>query len=414
GRTTANIAWNANAAAIQAALEALDSVATDDIVVTAATDITGGDLLFTFADTLGDVALVMIDDSALTGTGSPDVTISQSVQGVNPWITRNSNTITDAISGVNLTIYEETDANTPISVSLSRNTSGVAAKIDALVVGYNQLLTKLQIDTEYDSTTEKLGVLSNDMAVSFIKTQMKEAFSGIIDGFVDTADSYVQASDLGISFDGSGMMTFDKSTFNEAIDEDYEGVLELLGATKSGTSDSDVVTFYEGSDKYTSAGVYHVKVKVQDLGSGNVITEAYIKGENDTTWRTATWSGSLITGDSDFSDEGNPEWPENSLQISVDLSNTGDYGYVTPVVVRVKQGMSGILEDMLTDTTRVDGRFGISQDSIEAKMERMKQRILDEGDRLERMQARLTQKYARLEALMATLQQQLSAVNAYL
>jgi len=414
GRTTANIAWNANAATIQAELEALDSVNTDDIAVTAATDITGGDLKFTFADTLGDVALVMIDDSSLTGTGSPDVTISQSVQGVNPWITRNSNIITDAISGVNLTIYEETDTDTPVSISLSRNTSGVAARIDALAAGYNKLLTQLKADTEYDAEAKKMGVLSNDMSVSFIKTQMQEAFSGIIEGFVDTADSYIQASDIGISFDGAGMMKFDKSTFNEAIDEDYQAVLELLGATKSGTSDSDIVTFYDASDKYTSAGVFHVKVKVEDLGSGNVITEAFIKGEDDSTWRTATWSGSLITGASSFDDDGNPEWPENSLQISMDLSNTGDFGYVTPVVVRVKQGMTGILEDMLKDTTSTGGRFGISEDSIEAKIERMQERVSDEEERLDRMQLRLTQKYSRLEALMSTLQQQLAAVNAYL
>ncbi|MCF7972299.1 MAG: flagellar filament capping protein FliD [Phycisphaerae bacterium] len=413
GRTTANIAWNADAAAIQAALEALDSVAAGDITVTGATDITGGDLLFTFDDTLGDVPLVTIDDSALTGTGSPGVTISQSVQGVNPWITRNSNIISDAISGVTLTIYEETDENTPVSVSLSRNTSAVSSKVEALVGSYNKLLADLKSKTEYDTATKKMGSLSNDLAVSFVKTQMRDAFSGIIEGFVDTEDNYVQASDIGISFDGEGMMKFDKSIFSDAIKEDYKGVLELLGATKSGNSESDTVSFYDSSDKYTSAGVFHVKVKVQDLGLGNVITEAYIKGESDTTWRAATWSGSLITGASEFDENGNPEWPENGLQLSVDLSLAGEFGYVTPVEVRVKQGMTGILEDLLKNATSVGGRFDISKESLEAKMTRMDERITDEESRLERLQTRLTQKYSRLEATIARLQQQLSVVNAY-
>lgn len=413
GRTTGDIAWNANAATIQAALELLDSVSTDDITVTATTDITGGDLKFTFADTLGDVSQILIDDSSLTGTGSPEVTVSQSVQGSNPWISRNSNTISDAISGVNLSIYEETDANTPVSISLTRNTAAVASKVDGMVSAYNKLLTQLKVDTEYDDESKKLGVLSNDMAVNFIKSQMQEAFSGIIEGFVDTTDGYIQASDIGISFGGAGNMKFDKATFNDAIDEDYRAVLELLGATKSGNSDSDVVTFYGASDKYTDAGVYHVKVKVEDLGEGNVITEAYIKGEDDSTWRGASWSGSLITGDSDFDEDGNPEWAENSLQIAVDLSNTGDFGYVTPVVVRVKQGMTGILEDMLKDATNVGGRFDISEDSLDAKVKRMEERIQDEEDRLDRLTLRLTQKYSRLEATIAALQQQLSVVNSY-
>jgi flagellar hook-associated protein 2 len=413
GRTTEDIAWNANAATIQAALEALDSVNTGDITVSATTDITGGDLLFTFADTLGDVPLVMIDDSALTGAGSPEVTISQSVQGVNPWITRNSNTISDAISGVTLTIYEETDDDTPVSVSLSRNTGAVSSKVDALVGSYNKLLTELKAKTEFDTATKKMGALSNDMAVSFVKNQMKDAFSGIIEGFLDTSDSYIQASDIGISFDGSGLMKFDKTVFSNAIKEDYKGVLELLGATKTGNSDNDTVSFYDSSDKYTSAGAFHVKVKVEDLGEGNVITEAYIKGEDDTAWRTATWSGSLITGASTFDDDGNPEWPENGLQLSVDLSQTGEFGYVTPVKVRVKQGMTGILEDLLKAATSVGGRFDISKESLEAKMTRMKERISDEENRLDRLQTRLTQKYSRLEATIASLQQQLSVVNAY-
>ncbi len=413
GRTTADIAYDANAATIQSALEALDSVVSGDITVTATTDITGGDLKFTFADTLGDVSLIMIDDSSLTGTGSPEVTVDQSVQGVNPWITRNSNTISDAISGVNLTIYEETEADTPVSVSLSRNTGAASSKVAALVGAYNSLLAELQLNTEYNDATGKMGLLSEDMAVSLVKTQMREVFFGIIEGFVDTTDSYIQASDIGLSFDGEGMMEFDKSVFDDALEDDYKAVLELLGATKSGNSDSDVVTFYGGSDKYTSAGVFHVKVKVEDLGQGNVITEAYIKGEDDTSWRTATWTGILITGASEFDDDGNPEWPENSMQISVDLTQAGEYGYTTPVIVRVKQGVAGILEDLLKDATSVGGRFEISADSLEAKITRMKDRITDEEDRLKTLQTRLTAKYSRLEATIAGLQQQLNVVNAY-
>jgi len=84
GETTAPIAWDATANDIETALEALSTVNTGDITVSA--PISDG-VTFTFADTLGDVGLITINSSLTDGgvpvTGSmAETTKGRAVQGV--------------------------------------------------------------------------------------------------------------------------------------------------------------------------------------------------------------------------------------------------------------------------------------------------------------------------------------------
>lgn len=70
GEVTAPIAWNANAATIQAALLALPSLASGDVVVSGT-----GPYVYTFGGNLAgaDVPAIVVDDSLLTDGGAPVV-----------------------------------------------------------------------------------------------------------------------------------------------------------------------------------------------------------------------------------------------------------------------------------------------------------------------------------------------------
>ena len=84
GETTAAIAWDADAAAIKAALELLGTVDADDIVVSGS--IADNDLTFTFADTLGDTPMIGITSSLFDGQAIPvaiaDPSIAETEKGV--------------------------------------------------------------------------------------------------------------------------------------------------------------------------------------------------------------------------------------------------------------------------------------------------------------------------------------------
>ncbi|MHC4395218.1 MAG: flagellar filament capping protein FliD [Planctomycetota bacterium] len=408
GQTTGLIAANAFPVDIQTALEALSNVSPGDIIVDGTRLSQGGPLTFQFLESAGDVSMISIDASALSGPTSYSFT--ETTKGNDGWLSRNGNSINDALTGITLNLKDVTEASEPIEITVTRDTASVRGKIQKMVTAYNELITFLAEKTEYNDETKKMGILSADIATSLIKTQMREPFIGVAVGFTED-DTFFQSSDIGITFDSHGMMEFDTSEFNEAVAEDFMAVLELLGATKSGdTVEGATIEFYSASDKYTTAGTYDVRVTIDDLGEGNVVTDAEIKLSSESTYRTATWSGTLVTGDSTFDDDGRPLYPENSLQLSVvDLTSTGTF----TGTVRVKQGMVGALEDFVDEILKTDGRIDISKDILNDSIEQMEKTIEREENRLDGIEARLIAKFARLEKTLSLIQQQFSAASIF-
>jgi len=402
GQTTAEIAHNAVPATIQAALEALPNVTAGDIIVDGTRLSQAGDLTFQFLAAAGDVSMISIDASALAGPTT--CAFVETIKGNDGYLHRNSNSITDALTGITLNLHDLTETDDPINITINRNTGLVSKKIQTMVSAYNDLITELESKTEYDTEAKQMGILSNDIAVSLIKTQTRDPFIGIADGFVDTIDSFIQASDIGLSIDGAGMMEFDTDEFNDAISNDFEDVLELLGATKSGNSSSAFIQFYAASDKYTTAGTYDVQAVI----TAGVIDSIKIKLSGESTWRNLAWPDNLVTGNSDFDDNGNPLYPENGLQFTIDPSGLdGTYD----VTINVKQGIAGALEDLLDQVLEADGRLDISQDVLNDRITAMDRRIENEENRLNNVETRLIEKFARLEKTLAMMQEQMAAVS---
>jgi flagellar capping protein FliD len=410
GQTTENISYDApltGVGSIQEALEALPNVNAGDITVSGEPfdDESPSGVIFTFSDTLGDVPMLLIDYSLMSGSGTDDVTTTEETKGVDAWINRNSNSVTDAITGITMSFHDVTEVDTPIEITVTRNAEVVSSKVQAMVNAYNELITELKTKTEYDREAKRMGILSNDIAVSFMKSQTRGPFIGIIDGFLDTIDSFVQASDIGITIDGTGMMEFDTEEFNDAISEDFMDVLEVLGATKSGSGGSTVVEFYAADAKYTTAGTYEIEVDI----ASNAITGVRIRLLGESTWRdNAAWPGNFVTGNSDFDDDGNPLYPENGLQFTINPTQPDDTYTAT---VNVKQGMAGVLEDLLNEVLEVDGRFDTSTSILDDRITAMDRRIENEENRLTNVETRLIGKFARLEKTLVMMQRQMAAVS---
>ena len=182
------------------------------------------------------------------------------------------------------------------------------------------------------------------------------------------------------------------------------GVLALIGADKTGSSDSNTIEFYDASSKYTTAGNYDVQVEV----AGGVITSAKIKLSSESTWRDATYSGNIITGNSTFDDDGDPVYPENGLQLSVDLSQDGTFN----TTVRVKQGFTGAIEDALDNILKVTtGSIDIDQEHVDDQIEGIKEKIELEEYRLTIKENRYIKQFAQLESTLSLLQNQMNALG---
>ena len=405
GQTTAVIDRGASTDAIQDALEALSNVEPGDITVSGVKLRDDGDTIFTFRNNVGDVSMISIDTTNLEP--SSGWTFSEETKGdsTNCWIRRNSNSITDALTGVTLNLHDVTETGTPIGITVQRDAQAISKKITNMLTAYNELTSYMEEQTEYNELTKKMGVLSSNHGISFIKSQIRSPFFGIAGGFDDETDSFLQASDIGLTVDHHGLMELDQSKLDDALDENFMDVVYLLGAAGIGDSDSNTIDFYGCSKTHTTGGAYDVDITV----SGGTVTRALIKLSSESTWRNATWSGngSLITGDSTFDDNGDPLYPENNLQLTVDLSTDGDF----TATVRVKQGIAGELEERLEDVLKADGRLDAGVDFIDNRIDALKSRIEGEESRLDNKEDRLVAKFARLESTLTALQQQMSTIN---
>ncbi len=405
GITTANINYNESTTNIEAALEAAGisgiTVGEDRLDESSA-----GYTSFTFESTAGDVRMLSIDTTSLSFSGESSAIFTEYTRGNNGYLQRNSNSISDALSGVTLTLKDVTETNNPVKITISENTSTVSQSVQAVVSAYNSLITELKTYTEYDSETKRLGVLSTDMGISFIKSQSRDPFIGTAAGFIDSIDSFVQASDIGITIDGSGMMEFDTSIFSDAVKENFNGVLSLLGANKTSNNESGVVEFYASSEKYTTAGTYDIEV---DINDSHQITGVRIKLSTESEFRTnSTWNDNLVTGEMLFDDKGDPVYPEHGLQFTVDLTQSeGTY----TSTLSVKQGIIGALDEFIGTTLKTNSRLDISKSALDDKITAMEKKIENEERRLTAYKARLVDKYARLEKIMTMLQQQMATVG---
>jgi flagellar capping protein FliD len=401
GEETGTIAYDADAATIQAALEALSTVNEGDITVSGPLN---SNPIFTFASSLGDVGLLEINYSGLVGV--TDATFAETVKGkLDEWITRSSNTIDDVIYGVTLHLHDTTDAGGE-QITLTRDIQLVKDKLNAMVTAYNAAVVYIQEKTGYNDVLKTAGVLMGDYVVSTIRNQLRTPLIAQTSGFIEDIDSFLMPGQIGLELGSDGMLTLDANAFDEAIAQDYLGVLAVIGADKTGSSTSNIIEFYGANSDYTTAGSYRVKVTY----AGGNIDKVWIKlsTEDDSQYREATISGNIATGNSTFDDNGDPVYPENSLQLTVPTTGSATI-YAT---VRVKQGFTGVIGDaldrMLKTTT---GSIQIDQEHVGDIIKQIQDKVEIEEERLTKKQERLVGRFARLEKTLALLQFQMAALG---
>ncbi|MDT8301855.1 MAG: flagellar filament capping protein FliD, partial [Sedimentisphaerales bacterium] len=411
GETTTAIDYNADATVIQAAIDALTHVNAGDITVTetGVAGIEDGDVIFTFKDTLGDVPMILADDSSLSGSGpAPTLGVTETTKGIDAYISRSSNTVDDVIYGVALHLHDTTTADGE-ELTLTRDIQSVKDKITKMVDGYNFAVEFIQEKTGYNDTLKTAGLLMGDYVVSTIKQQIRRPLITQTNGFVEDVDTFLTPGHLGLKLDREGTLSFDSNVFDEAIAEDYLSVLALIGADKTGSSDSNSIEFNSAHSNYTTAGSYMVKVTYD--GSGNINTASIkLSSESDSQYRAATISGNIITGDSTFDTNSDPVYPEHSLQLTA--PTTGTPGSTIYATIMVKQGFAGAIEEALDNMLKVTtGSIQIDQKHVDNQIKALQDKIDREETLLMKREDRLIGRFARLEKNLSLIQQQMSAFS---
>ncbi len=136
---------------------------------------------------------------------------------------RASNKVTDAITGVTMTLSKE-NGGYPVTVTVSKDSgSFIFGKLDSFVAAYNNVI-KLA-DELYAQTGARPGVLKDNPSVGYLRNTLAD---------IETK-TYSNSSlkSLGFSFNTQGIMSLDIGKMDSAMSSDLKNVTAVMNSLAS-------------------------------------------------------------------------------------------------------------------------------------------------------------------------------------
>ncbi len=319
--------------------------------------------------------------------------------GVNVWLERSSNTITDIIPGVTLNL-KQADPSTSLTIGVTTDSAGVKQNIKNFISQVNEVRTLIQKLTKVDTSSgDAVGsILTGNYGIQIIATQLKDAVAGQGLGFEmytqsgSTAygDFYSSLSQLGIKTDAeqgsatNGLLVLDEEVLNAALASRPDEVAQLFAANYLGESKSQDFSYMDHIDGKTKAGSYSVKIITSAAGISSALIDGKPAGIDG--WRVTALSGDAA-----------------GLVLNLDnhTANTTYNG-----TVNIKLGKIGEMVDKLKELTNsTSGPLAILQENYGDITKDIDDKIEREEKRIATLKQTLVEKYARLDALLQTLTQ---------
>lgn len=143
-----------------------------------------------------------------------------------------SNEIDGFIEGVTLNL-NSAEAGTTVIINVSTDTEAMTEKFQALVDSYNSLIELLD-KYQDEGDEESYGILLGDATTNNLRSNLRRnLFTEIENG--DSNITYL--SRLGVEMGDDGRLTLDEDTFEEALGEDAEGVMNFFTTSNTGFAD---------------------------------------------------------------------------------------------------------------------------------------------------------------------------------
>ncbi|WP_031386824.1 flagellar filament capping protein FliD [Desulfonatronum thiodismutans] len=302
--------------------------------------------------------------------------------GEDDWVERSTNTISDLLEGVTISLRQAGTTTLNIAVNNEKVLDNVREFVDQV----NEVRAQITKLTKVDQSGNG-SILTGNYAIQMIDSRLKSITSVKAIGFDVNNDVFSSLGMIGITTDADqgsptfGMLKLDEEVLEHSLRNRPDAFARVFAADYIGSSDSQDFRYLSSIDGVTKGGEYNVKYTV----SGGTIINATINGN------PASYSGNgEITGMSGK--------PEAGMVIKVDdLSVDGDYSGK----VFLKYGKIPELADALralTDSS--SGPLKILEENYDDITEGIDRKIEFEQRRITRMERDLRARFARLETLL--------------
>ncbi len=297
-------------------------------------------------------------------------------------MTRDTNDISDVLSGVTFSLLQETPDGATLNISIETDTSQIQSALETFVTNYNAFRDEViaQQATATDGTADSSAVLFGDGTMRNIMDALQNA--------LNTTVGDMTMADLGLSFNESNELELDTSTLSDILSTNLSGVTKLLSAQTT-TSSSQLSVVNTG----TSPQSFTLDLAVDSDGN---LTSASVGGDAS----LFTVSGTTIIGASGSIYAGMAFTYSGSTSQSITVTSTSGIATRLYQIAKDYSSSTGVLQTQITSLTTRD--------------DELQQRVDDINSAASTLQSQLEAQYAKYQAAIESANSTLTYLKALL
>lgn len=297
-------------------------------------------------------------------------------------MTRDTNDISDVLSGVTFSLLQETPDGATLNISIETDTSQIETALETFVTNYNAFRDEViaQQATATDGTADSSAVLFGDGTMRNIMDALQNA--------LNTTVGDMTMADLGLSFNESNELELDTSTLSDILSTNLSGVTKLLSAQTT-TSSSQLSVVNTG----TSPQSFTLDLAVDSDGN---LTSASVGGDAS----LFTVSGTTIIGASGSIYAGMAFTYSGSTSQSITVTSTSGIATRLYQIAKDYSSSTGVLQTQITSLTTRD--------------DELQQRVDDINSAASTLQSQLEAQYAKYQAAIESANSTLTYLKALL
>jgi flagellar hook-associated protein 2 len=198
----------------------------------------------TFAPLLQEASDAKVAVGSNGGTGSPIT------------ITSETNTLTDVIAGITLTLRKETEAGEFITLNTDHDTAGVKQKVNDWITAYNNVMSFIDKQNSYNEVTKETGLLMGDVIIQTMQNSIRRVMGDRIEGLTS---NYNQLATIGIRTGSDGKISIkDSAAFDKALENNLDEVIDLFA--NSGSTSTNFLEFISATADTEIGENYDVEI----------------------------------------------------------------------------------------------------------------------------------------------------------
>jgi flagellar hook-associated protein 2 len=140
-------------------------------------------------------------------------------------VTKPSNTITDAVTGLTLNL-SATNIGSAVKVAVARDPAAMKTAVTGFVEAYNALSASITKLTAFDAAAKKGAVLVGDAGANSIMVALRKEM-----GTASSGGTLTRLSDIGIAFQRDGKLAVDEKKLTTALTGNVTDMVQLFTST---------------------------------------------------------------------------------------------------------------------------------------------------------------------------------------